>query len=135
MAAKGRASPPARVLRPRYPTGAAELAATAGDAYRVDVGGPTFVDPILGELMDGSQMVRGIRGPDGIFDARPGMTESQVYDEVARLNARIFVHPRSQGIGRKPRTAPLAARWVEILMNVPETHARLLAAKAAGIKL
>jgi hypothetical protein len=134
MAAK-RTPPPARALRSQYPTGTAELAATAGDQYRVVVEGPEIVDPILGKLMDASRMVRGIRGPDGKFDARPGMTESAVYDEVARLNASLPVTKESQGIGRKPRYATEAVRWAEILLNVPETRAKLLDMKARNSKL
>jgi hypothetical protein len=79
-------------------------------------------------------MQHGILGPDGSFDARPGMTESQVYDEVAQLNAGLDPSKIkiSQGKGRKPGRATEAVRWVEILLNVPETRARLLAAKAEG---
>jgi hypothetical protein len=126
-----RKKPPARILRPPYETGTAERDATAGDKYHVDFGA-THVDPIVGRLFGGP---RGIRGPDGEFDARPGMTETQLYDEVARLNAGLPVSPVSQGIGRKPRRATEAARWVEILLNVPETRAQLLEAKASGAKL
>jgi hypothetical protein len=132
MAAKRKPQAP-RAIPPRYPTGAAELAATAGDKYRVECDGPVIVDPILGPLIDGSQMMRGIRGPDGRFDARPGMTESQVYDEVAQLNAGLVPSKISQGIGRKPRYATEAVRWVEILLNVPETREKLLAARGGKL--
>jgi hypothetical protein len=132
MAAK-RTHRPRAVPPLQYGNRAPKLAAAAGDAYRMDADGPTFVDPILGELMGGSQMMPGIRGPDGRFEARPGMTKIQLYDEVVRLNAGLPVSPVSQGKGRKVREAPEAVRWVEILFNVPETREKLLAAKGGKL--
>jgi hypothetical protein len=127
---KRRQAPPARILRPRHWTGAAELVATVGDKYRVDFDS-TQVDPILGPIFVGP---RGIRGPDG-FEARPGLTESALYDLVSRLNAGLPVSREARGIGKKPKYAGRPARWAEILLNVPETRALLLEAKASGGKL
>lgn len=61
----------------------------------------------------------------GERDLRPGMTESRVYAEVAQLNAGLPVSSVSQGIGRKPKKAPPAAQWVQILMSVPWKRAFL----------
>lgn len=137
MAAKRKPKPPRAIQPPPYGpgsrSGAEELAVTAGDLYRVAVEGPEIVDPILGKLIDASRMVRGIRGPDGKFDARPGMTESAMYDEVARLNAGLPVSKESQGIGRRPHYATEAVRWVEILLSVPETRTKLLAARGGKL--
>jgi hypothetical protein len=124
---------PPRVMRKDfYPTRAAELKATAGDRWFVDYDGPKDA---YGRII-GPQMMHGIRDRNtGHFDARPGMTDSQVFDEVTRLNAGAIVSPVSQGIGRKRRPATEAARWVEILWNVPETRTGLQAAIDSGAML
>jgi hypothetical protein len=119
MAAKRKPKPP-RIIPPKHPTGAAELAATAGDKYRA--------------VIDGVQW--GIRERDtGQFDARPGMTEGQVRDEVARLNKGLHVSPESQGIGKRPREAAGGAWWAQFLEDVDETRAVLERWKAEGRKL
>jgi hypothetical protein len=127
---------PLRIMRKDFPTSrprTAELKATAADRWFVDYDGPKGPDG----LIIGSQMMHGIRDRKNSdqFDARPGMTDSQLRDEVARLNTGAAVSPVSQGKGRKPRYATEAARWVEVLWNVPETRARLRAAIDSGAKL
>ena len=127
---------PLRIMREDFPAMRAEKPAEKPKErgrYFVDYEGPKGAD---GRIL-GPQMMQGIRdreNPDQ-FDARPGMTDSQIFDEVARLNAGAPVSKVSQGIGRKLRPATEAARWVEVLWNVPETRARLQSAIDTGAKL
>jgi hypothetical protein len=126
-----RKAPPTRAIPRGYPTRATERAADAGKRYAVHRDGPRDANGHLG-----FDMVHGILDREtGQFDTRPGMTRSQVYAEVVRLNAGLPVSRESQGIGRKPRVVPEAALWVEFLMDVDGTQAQLEGAVAEGRKL
>lgn len=108
-----------RPLPPRYSTRAKELAAPG--RYHVDYDGPRDENGCLG-----FDMVPGIRDRQtSHFDPRPGMTRSALYAEVTRRNAGKRVSAVAQGIGRKPRATPPAARWVEFLVDLDETRAIL----------
>jgi hypothetical protein len=123
-AKKKRRSQPTRLIPPNYPTGAAESAATAADRYYVDSDSAETVD-----LGDGRPILLrpffGIRDRETKqFDPRPGMTASQVHDEVARLNAGLPVSAVSQGIGRSSPTVVRgsAAWWAELLARTEPTR-------------
>lgn len=121
-----------RALPPRFKTRAAGLAATASDRYFVDHDGPRDANGHLG-----FDMVHGIRDRETErFDARPGMSRSALYDEVAQLNAGAVVSAKKQGIGRSTRIAPTpASRWAEFLMDFDGTRAILREAIAEERKL
>jgi hypothetical protein len=78
--------------------------------------------------------IRQRRDPE-YFDARPGMSKSALYAEVARLNAGLPVEPKSQGIGRRTAVLKAPARWVEFLLDFDETRAVLRDALHTGRKL
>jgi hypothetical protein len=120
---KAKRRPPLRPL---------ESPATDGQRFFVDYDGPRGADG----LIINSQMFPVICDrTTGTRDPRPGMTESARDAEVARLNAGLPVSNKSQESGRRPRYASEAARWVEVLRNVPEKRAVLQAALDTGRKL
>jgi hypothetical protein len=124
-----------RTIAPKFKSGTAERMATANARYVVDIEELGPAGDIPGRQLLGA---RGIRDrKTGRFDARPGMTKSQVYAEVARLNAGLPVSAVSQGIARKPRTvvAGSAGWWVEILTDAEPTRTILQDALDTGRKL
>ncbi len=122
-----RKKPPPRKLPPVHETGAAALAATAGDAFAAQAGEYKGVG------------CWGIheRATD-TFHPRPGMTKSQAYEAAAKANAGVPLTKLARGKNppAKRKAGPLsAAQWVELLMVARETRATLQAAQDEGRKL
>ena len=122
-----------RAFPPAYPTGAAEKAATAGDAWYVDIDGPRASDGTF----DFATAYRVIRNREtGEALACRYLAASEAHDLAASLNSgeplnrisfgRLNVPGRVKSKGE--RLSP--AEWVEILVERPETRVELERARS-----